>query len=114
MTVLENGFEACKRSLIEFESLQANFQQNAVLDEICVTRLAIIFSKARFVFSKFGRLVSMFEVLFQKLKSVSNEYCYNSTLLSVDSRLKFTTKVPLEYFTPAEQASILTTNYFVV
>ncbi len=114
IAILENGFEACKQTLIQFETLQSNFHSKADFAELTVTKLAIMFSKARFVFSKFGRVVSMYEVLFQKLKSVTNEYCFNSTLFTNDPRMKFTTKVPLEHFSAVDKSALLTTNYFVV
>lgn len=94
--------------------MQAEFHSKADYAELTVTKLAIMFSKARFVFSKFGRVVSMFEVLFQKLKSSTNKYCYNSTLFTNDPRIKFTTKIPLEHFTAVEKQDLLTANYFVV
>lgn len=56
----------------------------------------------------------MFEVLFQKLKSLPTEYCYNSTLLSESALPKFTTEVPLVHFGLKEKQDLLTSNYFVV
>lgn len=71
--MLEDGFEACKLILMDFEQLKQEFALKAdSMEKEEVRSMTYALSQTRFILSKFGRVVTIYEVLYQKYKSVKS------------------------------------------
>ena len=68
-TLLENNVEICKDYLYGFENIKSDFfNRQAQLTKDKISTLAGLIAKVRFIFSRFGRIVSIYEPINQRYK----------------------------------------------
>jgi hypothetical protein len=69
------GFKACKTILISFENIKTDYNNRAVgLQRSDLTVLNSLISQIRFILSRFGRTITIYEVIAAKYKLTRDEF----------------------------------------